>query len=386
MSRAATVVTSSVVDGFDRDLAQRRPARWNVRWRAHLIVLVAAAASCSLIENLDPYDNGGEAPPATSSGASSGSGGSDGGCGDACGEPCVGFSPPSLVAEETAGHYGLVVDAARAFWLAGGAAGAHLMSSPKDGGTAAPIVVTDAGAPMLPSLTADSTTLYWSLFGKKEDTPAALLSRIDKQAGGIAVLTYVPFYPIGALVEDGNNVYWSQPTGSPTSKGVHKSLKEAGGNVFLVAAANPGAIALDASNVYFGDAEGDSYFIRRVPKGGAVDAGATDVASGTGRCSGLAVDSSHAYWTLDAGTVCKAPLDGGGTCEELAKDQDSARSILLDDQAIYWTTSTSVMCLPRSGGPPQVIAADQGEPRFLVSDGAGLYWMNAGVGVMGMRR
>ena len=384
MSPGTTVLTSSMVDRLDRDFGERRRARDGVR--VHVAVLVAAVASCSLIEDLDRYDRGdpAAAATATSTGAASGSGGADGGCGDDGCEPCVGFGVPEVIADDTARHYGLVVDGSRAYWLTDGPPGTRLMSVDKEGGVATSVVATDAGVPMLPSLTSDSTALYWSMFGKKQDLPAGLLSRIDKQSDAGAVLTYLAYHPIGALVADGNNIYWPH-SGGGMLEGIHKSPKDGNGDIFLVAAAAPRALALDATNVYYGAAEGDSYFIRRIDKGGASDAGGTDLATGTGRCMGLAVDATHVYWTVDAGTICSIPLSGGA-CEALATGQDSPESILLDDHAIYWTTSTSVMCLPRSGGSAQAIAVDQGEPRFLVSDGSSLYWMSEGVGVMGMRR
>jgi hypothetical protein len=140
-----------------------------------------------------------------------------------------------------------------------------------------------------------------------------------------------------------------------------------------------GAMAEDTLNLYWMDQSGQSLY--RMPKAGGVPFA---LASGfTSAGTGLAVDSSYAYWVDDgagngAGTVSKVSLDGGAPIL-LASGQDSPVSLAVDATNVYWANRViggAIMQASKvDGSNPIVLHADGGDyPYSLTIDSQNVYW------------
>lgn len=73
--------------------------------------------------------------------------------------------------------------------------------------------------------------------------------------------------------------------------------------------------------------------------------------------------------------------NGGGSgsgpmAQSLVTGEDLPSSIAVDDAFVYWTTSTGVRRMPKSGGTPTTVFPSQTEPGYLIADDANLYWVN----------
>src|SRR5687767_12077370 len=105
----------------------------------------------------------------------------------------------------------------------------------------------------------------------------------------------------------------------------------------------------------------------------------------------LAVDATSLYWIEGDGSIAvpeksialrSAPKDGTSPPALLAAQQNQARSLLLHDGFVYWTTSFSLGAVarcPLGGCPidgPEVLAEGQYFPLFATPSRDSLFWMN----------
>jgi hypothetical protein len=98
--------------------------------------------------------------------------------------------------------------------------------------------------------------------------------------------------------------------------------------------------------------------------------------------TGIAVDESNVYWTMEDG-VMTVPT-GGGTPRLLASGS-LAWAIAVDATNVYWTnrgtpgngfSDGSVMKCQIVGGNPIVIATQQQDPQSIAVDANNVYWVN----------
>jgi hypothetical protein len=104
----------------------------------------------------------------------------------------------------------------------------------------------------------------------------------------------------------------------------------------------PGAIAADATNVYWvtGGTLVNDYHDATVMKVSARGGLATTLASNQAgyAAMGIAVDAASVYWTnYDGGTVMKVAICGGALTT-LASGQNRPAGIAVDSSSVYWTT------------------------------------------------
>lgn len=97
---------------------------------------------------------------------------------------------------------------------------------------------------------------------------------------------------------------------------------------------------------------------------------------------GLAVANGTVFWVNSDGNandqplrLMSAPIDGSQTPTELALDQTSPWGVAADEQYVYWTDFTEVKALPHAGGEPLLLAEQQNIARAIVVDGDAVYWI-----------
>jgi hypothetical protein len=148
--------------------------------------------------------------------------------------------------------------------------------------------------------------------------------------------------------------------------------------------ANPSAITVDATNVYWTDdppdnTVGGSGSVMQVPTGGGAPA---TIASGQKGPQAIAVEGSSVYWTnFDSYTVLEAPV-GGGTPTTLVSDADYVPlSLVANATNIAWTTqgttgsgAGTVMTVALGGGSAATLASDQQDILGLTMDATNVYW------------
>jgi hypothetical protein len=183
----------------------------------------------------------------------------------------------------------------------------------------------------------------------------------------------------------GTALFWT------TSTGLVLSLPTTGGQtptVLDTGQQDPIAVTVAGGSVFWIDRGSGvgSGVLRRSGPGSLV-------AEGQGLPIGLAVDSTHVYWT-DAeapgggeasGTVKRVSQKSGlsGDVEEpevLAAGQAFPFAITLDKTFVYWTNrgDGTVMRVPKGGGGAKPLASGQRNPVAIVADGVNVYWANAG--------
>lgn len=97
---------------------------------------------------------------------------------------------------------------------------------------------------------------------------------------------------------------------------------------------------------------------------------------------GLAVGGDTVFWVNSDGNandqplrLMSAPIDGSSFPTELALDQTSPWGVAADETYVYWTDYTDVLALPHAGGEPIVLADQQNIGRSIVVDDENVYWI-----------
>ena len=117
----------------------------------------------------------------------------------------------------------------------------------------------------------------------------------------------------------------------------------------LVRAIGTAAVALHAAGCSSGSASPDA--------SGSAGAGAATAGTGGSGGGGGA-----------GGTVAATPVASG---------EDSPRAVAVDDGAVYWTTTTAIRQIAKTGGTAMTLFSSQGSGDTLIVDGTKLYWRNS---------
>jgi hypothetical protein len=144
--------------------------------------------------------------------------------------------------------------------------------------------------------------------------------------------------------------------------------------------AEPDAIALDATHVYWTNADDEDGAVRRQAKaGGAIET----VASTAYPARGLTVDATPVYWTTQwhNGVVARRATSGGAA-ETIVADSNGSQVVAVDATHAYWYAgvggTTGIWRAPRAGGTPELFAADEdGQVYAIALDDDHAYWAHS---------
>jgi hypothetical protein len=137
----------------------------------------------------------------------------------------------------------------------------------------------------------------------------------------------------------------------------------------------PAAIAVDATNVYYGDQTS----VVAIPLAGGAPA---SLASAQGLPTSLALAAGLVYWTnFTEGTLRSVPITGGDSVE-LVSGQSYPQFLALAAGQIYWVNSPgypdSVSVMPAAGGEPTVLYSSANGVDSIAADASGAYFTVGG--------
>ena len=248
---------------------------------------------------------------------------------------------PELLATDVPRPWGIAVDSEAVYvGNCGNASGpGSIMKISLDGGAATALVESpdpaDPGMNCYATAVAiDATDLYWMSYGGN-----AFVAKVPLVGGQPTVLARgnVQDYAFGMAI-DPTNLYWTTAT-----EVIRQPLD--GGPPLMLATTSVGAnaIAVDATNAYW--ASGTA--IMKTPLAGGPS---VQLAPAIAGASGIAVDTENVYWgESSTNALMSVPFVGGSPTVWVGTD--GIVDVAVDGTRIYWTTSTGVWELPKSGGP-----------------------------------
>jgi hypothetical protein len=215
-----------------------------------------------------------------------------------------------------------------------------------------------------------------NIFWADESLGGAVMQQ-DAASGAVVTLATDQGFFVNSIAADETFVFWVRPGTDGPSDGTLMKVPVGGGAAIEIAAAQPNAVAIDHTHVYWTSRDGGGG-VMRASKDTDGMGPFTALAVGLGLPYSIAVDDTAVYWTVrDLGTVMSAPKDSTGTgpFTTLATGQINPRGIALDATRVHWAVSDSIMSVPKSGGAVTQLAAEH--VRDIVADASGVYWTEA---------
>jgi hypothetical protein len=272
-------------------------------------------------------------------------------------EPITTAAHATVLASGQAQPGNLVVDDTYVYWSDAGDAAedGSILSVPKSGG-AVRTLATGQNVPF--GVAADGSYVYWTNFdaggthgrvmkvARTGGTPTVLADNLAAPRGifvdafnvyflttssvsvvskyGGSVVALAPATCGSTLSGDETSLYWVENCVLFPPAGIVKVSKLGGVPVFLTTLA-PGALAVDATNLYFGDGASLEALSKLF---GGIAVPLAHQAAGP-----LAVDASYIYWVA-APAILRTPKLGGAT-KTLYTDAN-AQAIAVDAKSVYW--------------------------------------------------
>jgi hypothetical protein len=146
-----------------------------------------------------------------------------------------------------------------------------------------------------------------------------------------------------------------------------------------VVSAGGSSIALDATNVYWTDANAGT--VMKAPLAGGTPA---MISTGQSQPDGLVVDTTNAYWISGTYSIASAPLGGGGPTTPLVSlpitNYVYPSSIAVAGGSLYYTTASAVMStytiakLPATGGKATQLTSGNYNAGGIHVTATDIYW------------
>jgi len=251
------------------------------------------------------------------------------------------------------------------------------MKVARGGGT--PVDLTGSTIYGVGGVALKGSTLYFTNDVRGMYGPGLYAVSID---GGTAQwLVDTAEFPNGIAADD-TGVYWAQ-------QGASLDYQPFAGDAGTIAILVPGeinariAVALDASNVYLADPDGES--VRAVSKAtGVVSMLAPSQVGVYGNIMSLAADTQYLYYSIDT-AIMKVPI-GGGIPTSVVSDQKQIGGIAVDGDALYWSDEGTagdyldgaIWKQPKAGGTPTQLASQQTQASAIAVDDTSVIWVNSG--------
>ncbi len=223
--------------------------------------------------------------------------------------------------------WSLAIDASYAYWTESNQDEMALQCVSINGGSYTTLV-----SQYPKCLAADATSLYFSDIGTAM-TYGGVIRKVGK-GGGAAVTIATNQGEPNHIAVSGSTVCWiSDWDGTLNKTGTN------GGGVTLVAQASSEAVlVMDTSSIYYSyrPPGATSGSVMRVSVNGGTPLALTSSANPVA----LAVDATHVYWTDSDGKISRVPK-GGGTVTSISVTS-SPMSIALDAGNVYWLDNSSL--------------------------------------------
>lgn len=296
----------------------------------------------------------------------------DGAC--TCTEACIPFE--LAVAQGRLRQ--VVVDEAYVYW--GTQNGARrILRRPKDGGAVEPIA--PSGEVVMPEgMALDHDHVYWV------DSSTNQIARWSKSGGDYEMLanTSDGVSQPARIALDETHFYWTNAANDgPNGSVLRRAKSETGGGVETIVngpdALRAIALAIDSTHVYWGAGTTNGALRKRSKLGGTIETIVSGINIGA-----IAVDATHVYFTTAHNVLRREKV--GGPIETIATgdDGESANALVLDHDRVYWTTTggfrdsdkTSVRSRAKAGGPVEILASqlETTFPLGLTVDHDYVYW------------
>jgi hypothetical protein len=296
-------------------------------------------------------------------------------CG-ACGHDCLGggcgggLCQPVALYDQGYQAAGIAVDATNVYWADFN--GGTIMQAPLDGSSPALVLATGQAQPL--GVAVDGAYVYWANFidAHVRKVPIGGGDVVDI-ASGIAGASYVAV--------NADAVFW---TGYGDG-GIYSAPLDGGPPAAIVTGqTKANDIVLDSTRVYW-TTEGSTVMAS------AFDGtNVTTLASGITFPYGIAVNGSRVFWTNQvkgSGNVGSAPLTGDGGAVIIAQNQDLATGIATDTSGAYWAnggtpglSNGSIGYSPLDGGRAVVVTNGQDQPHSIALDARFVYFTSFGSG------
>ncbi|HEY1690694.1 MAG TPA: hypothetical protein VGG39_00945 [Polyangiaceae bacterium] len=236
------------------------------------------------------------------------------------------------------------------------------------------------------TLQVDATAVYALLIAETAGASTQVM-KIPLAGGTPVTLATDPEYS-EALAVYGGTAYWVDTSGPPddasTTDGLVMSVSTGGGTPAALARDQgaPVTVAADATGVYWGDASQCPQVQAQPPctaVGGIVTlpaGGSTPVVLATGQQApeAIALDATNVYWGTSDGRVMSIPKSGG-TATQLAYYEANIQYLVVAGSNVYWTTGTGdVMQTPVAGGSTTAVVVGFEQITSIAADATNLYW------------
>jgi hypothetical protein len=232
-----------------------------------------------------------------------------------------------------------------------GATFGHLYFSTEDGninastlsGTDLQFLAENENEPAF--LTADASRVYWADTGDGDD---GSIEAMSLAGGRQTTLASNQGRPFGVAV-DASNIYWTN-----SLDGTIKTAPLAGGPATMLFSGQrvPTGLAVQGGILYWANSAGGTI------NKGSVAGGAVTALTTVSEAFGLAVDSTHVYWTdgADPGEVKSIPLTGGQQ-SVVVSGQNQPYGVAVDNNQVFWTNQGdgTLKVAPLAGGTPTTL-------------------------------